>query len=156
MSGYAIARLTDAARVTELHALVQDAFAVLVIDPPSSALKETAADFGARLRRETVLVAEADGRLIGSVFCAPHGDALYVGRLAVAPDWRRHGVAGALIEAARNEARRIGAKRITLRARIALPGNVALFRRHGFVILGEESHPGFTQPTSYAMALTVV
>jgi GNAT superfamily N-acetyltransferase len=156
MSGYAVSRLTDAARIPELHLLVQGAFGVLAIDPPSSVLKETVADFAARLACETVLVAEADRRLIGSVFCAPQRDALYVGRLAVAPDWRRRGVAGALIEAARNEARRIGAKRITLRARIALPDNVALFRRHGFVIVGEESHPGFTVPTSYAMALTIV
>ena len=60
-----------------------------------------------------------------------------------------------LIEAAKAEARRIGAKRITLGARIALTSNVALFRRHGFVVVGYETHAGFSAPTSYDMELAL-
>jgi predicted N-acetyltransferase YhbS len=146
-----VLRCTDCARAEELVALLHGAFRDLPIDPPSSALKETAADVAKRLAGETAFVIEAGGSLIGSVFCAPQGDALYIGRLAVAAAWRRRGVAGALIEAAKAEARRIGARRITLKARIALASNVALFRRHGFAITAEETHPGFTAPTSYAM-----
>ncbi|MBV8839578.1 MAG: N-acetyltransferase, partial [Alphaproteobacteria bacterium] len=37
--------------------------------------------------------------------------------------------------------------------RIALPGNVALFRRHGFTVVAETCHAGFTSPTSYDMEL---
>jgi GNAT superfamily N-acetyltransferase len=151
MTGYTVERLTGTARVSELHALVQGAFGALKIDPPSSMLKETAADVAARLERETCFAALADGRLIASVFCVPQGDALYIGRLAVAPEWRGRGVAGALIDAAKAEARRIGARRITLKARIMLPDNVALFRRHGFVVTAEETHAGYSAPTSYAM-----
>ncbi len=151
MPEYTARRFVDALRVEELLALAHGAFRDLAIDPPSSALKETAADFAARLRSETCFVIEADGSLIGLVFCIRQGDALYIGRLAVAPDWRRRGVASALIEAAKDEARRIGAARITLKARIALASNIALFRRHGFAITGEETHEGFAAPTSYAM-----
>jgi len=151
---YALYRLTDAARLPELYALVQAAFGALAIDPPSSVLKETLADFDARLRDEIVIVAEAERRLIGAVFCAPQDDALYIGRLTVAPDWRRRGVAGALIGAAKAQARALGANRITLKARIMLPGNVALFRRHGFAVTAEHSHAGYSAPTSYAMAWT--
>jgi GNAT superfamily N-acetyltransferase len=152
---FAVSRFTDTARVDELLALVHGAFGELPIDPPSSVLKETAADFAARLRSETAFAAEADGELVGSVFCAPQGDALYVGRLAVRSDWRRRGVASALVDAAKAEARCIGMARITLRARIALPGNAALFQQHGFSIVGEACHPGFTAPTFYEMELTL-
>ena len=173
---FVISRLTDEAQAAALHALVQGVFGALKIDPPSSMLRETVADVAARLRRETCFVARAEGRLIGSVFCvvafssevdtgsrqenastqdSRAGAALYIGRLAVAPDWRRRGVAGALIEAAKDEARRLGARRMTLKARIALADNVALFRRHGFAVVAEETHSGYTHPTSYAMELVL-
>ena len=40
-AGYSVHRFNDAARLEELHRLVQDAFRDLPIDPPSSALKES-------------------------------------------------------------------------------------------------------------------
>ena len=155
MSGFAARRFSDASRAEELLALTHGAFRDLAIDPPSSALKETVADFAARLQRETCFVVEVDGRLIASVFCAPDDDALYIGRLAVHPDWRRRGIANALMDAIKSEARRIGMKRLTLGCRIALPSNLALFRSHGFVVVRETCHAGFTVPTSYDMELVL-
>ncbi len=154
-AGFRVRHLTDASRADELLALAHGAFGELPIDPPSSVLKETAADFAARLKSETCFAIEDNGRLIGSVFCIRQEDALYIGRLAVAPDCRRRGIATALIDAAKAEARRIGAKRMTLKARISLASNVELFRRHGFVIVAEETHAGFPAPTSYAMELAL-
>ncbi len=150
-----IQRCSDIARAAELHAFTQAVFGALDIDPPSSVLKETQADFAARLRDETCFLIEADGRVIASIFCAVKGDALYVGRLAIAPEFRRRGIASALMGAAKDEAKRRGLRRITLGARIALPGNVALFRRHGFAIVRETCHAGFTTPTSYDMELAL-
>jgi predicted N-acetyltransferase YhbS len=148
-----IRRFHDASRIEELLALVHGAFRDLPIDPPSSVLKETTTDFATRLRTDTCFVVEVDGAFIGSVFCTPEDDALYIGRLAVRADWRRRGIANALVEAAKAEAHRIGAKRMTLGCRIALVGNLALFRRHSFVVVAETCHAGFTTPTSYDMEL---
>lgn len=153
-----IRTLGDASRVAELHGLVQSAFVDLPIDPPSGVLKETLADFSERLRRETALVAEAleqpdEDAIVGSVFCIDQDSSLYVGRLAVRPDFRRRGVASALLDAAKAEAFRRGVRRVTLSTRIALADNVALFRRHGFQIVASTCHPGFSHPTSYDMEL---
>ena len=150
---FAVQRCADVACAREIHAFTQSVFGALDIDPPSSVLKESEADFAVRLAEEACFIVEDGGTLIASMFCVVDGDALYVGRLAVAPAHRRRGIANALMEAAKDEARRRGCKRITLGARIALPGNLALFRRHGFAVVRETCHPGFTTPTSYDMEL---
>src|SRR5437588_8976005 len=103
-TGYFVQRFSDPSRLEELHRFVQDAFRDLPIDPPSSALKETLADFAARLQSDTIFVASDADQLIGSIFCTPEEDALYVGRLAARSDWRRRGVAGALVDGAKAEA----------------------------------------------------
>ena len=153
---FQVRRCTDVARAREIHAFTQAIFGALDIDPPSGVLKETEADFAARLAQETCFIVEADGALVASMFCRIDGDALYVGRLAVAPSFRRRGLANALIETAKAEARRLGAKRMTLGCRIVLTSNLALFRNHGFVIVGYETHAGFSAPTSYDMELALV
>jgi predicted N-acetyltransferase YhbS len=155
-----IFRLVDSSRVEELHALVTAAFSGLAIDPPSGVLKETVADFRDRLQREIALVAQVQDSvgapaLVGSVFCANKGNSLYIGRLAVRDDFRRQGVASALLEAAKAEARGLGIGRMTLSARIALKSNVALFERHGFAVVAATAHPGFVHPTSYDMELVL-
>ena len=55
MTAYAIRRCEDPARAAEILALTHAAFASLPIDPPSSVLKETVADFSRRISAETCL-----------------------------------------------------------------------------------------------------
>jgi predicted N-acetyltransferase YhbS len=147
-AAFAVSRWTSAERLDELLALAHDAFGGL--QPPSSVLNETVDDVARRLRDGFALLARADGRLIGSVFAARQGDALYLARLAVAPVWRKQGVGRALVEAAASEARTAGLARMSLRVRQNLPGNRAYFERLGFAVTGQGQDPG--RPPYDAMA----
>ena len=60
-----------------------------------------------------LLVAEADGRLAGTVIGAWDGWRGNIYRLAVAPDYRRRGIARLLVAEADRALHRMGARRIT-------------------------------------------
>lgn len=137
-------------------AVIHRAFATLAgrIDPPSAALKETPRTLAARFeRRGAVFVAYLDGEIVGSVCADPKPDgSIYLDRLAVDPARAGHGVARALVEAVEDFARSMGHDRVTLGVRLLLTDNIALFRHLGYVETGRKAHPGFSEPTSMAMA----
>ncbi len=134
-------------------ALIRAAFADQgkATDPPSSALCETTEIVVEKLAMGGGAGLERDGRLIGLVLWAPQQDALYVGRLAVAPPWRGRGLAGRLLQAAEAEAARRGFARLRLHARIELPSNRRLFARQNFVEVELRAHPGYAGPTIVVM-----
>jgi GNAT superfamily N-acetyltransferase len=134
-------------------ALIRAAFAEQgkTTDPPSSALRETAEIVAKKLAAGGGAGIERDGALVGLVLWAPQTDALYCGRLAIAPAWRGRGFAGVLIEAAGAEARRRGLSILRLNARLELPGNRRLFARLGFAEVGLSAHPGYPTPTIVVM-----
>lgn len=140
----------DFDRWKELLDLILSSFAFMngVIDPPSSALGLTPASLAAKAAGETCFVALADDRLVGCVFAAERADALYVGRLAVAPDAQGRGIGRRLMIAVERLARRLGKPALELEARVELAGNHAVFRHMGFVETAHTSHPGYGRPTS--------
>jgi GNAT superfamily N-acetyltransferase len=99
-----------------------------------------------------VIVAETSSRLVGCVLATRQGENLYIGRLAVHPAFRRHGIAGRLLAEAEWHARATGATALTLGVRIALPDNFRYFAACGFREIGREAHPGFNHPTSIKMS----
>jgi GNAT superfamily N-acetyltransferase len=119
-----------------------------VINPPSSAERLDEVALADKIAAETVFVATLDGRLVGCVFLAPRGDHLYVGKLAVAPEFPGRGIGRALMEAAIREARRLKVAALELQTRVELTQNHAVFERLGFRHIGSTAHPGFNRPTS--------
>ena len=88
---------------------------------------------GKRLAAGAGFVAEARERMLGCVlttFNVP-GE-LYVGRLAVIPEWRRRGLGRRLMMQAEAFARERGCRAMALGVRIAFTENIALFERLGF------------------------
>jgi N-acetylglutamate synthase-like GNAT family acetyltransferase len=143
--------LSDADAVA---ALVREAFAAqaVVTDPLPSALRVTAADVEAHLRRGGGgAVACVDDGLAGSVLWEEQDGGLYVSRVAVAPAWRRRGVARALVAAAEAATRAMQLPRVHLATRLVLADNRRLFAACGFVETERTAHPGYTEPTSVAM-----
>jgi GNAT superfamily N-acetyltransferase len=141
---------SDAAAAAEL---IRAAFSDqgVITNPPSSALRETAAIVADKLAKGGGIGGEREGALIGVVLWTPEDDALYLGRLAVAPAWRGRGLAGRLIDAVEAEARRRGLGWLRVQARLELPRNRLLFARRGYVDAGVRAHPGYAEPTIAVM-----
>ncbi len=143
--------LSDADAVA---ALVRAAFAAQAVmtDPLPSALRVTAADVAAHLRRGGGgAVAVVDAGLAGSVLWEDKDGGLYVSRMAVAPAWRRRGVARMLMAAAEEAARVLRLPRVHLATRLVLTDNRRLFAACGFVETEQTAHPGYAEPTSVTM-----
>ncbi|MFW2541621.1 GNAT family N-acetyltransferase [Primorskyibacter sp. 2E107] len=134
-----------------LLTLIRRSFAEMdgIIDPPSSAHRLTPQSLAAKARSEHLYLCGTP--LTGCAFFAPRPDALYIGKLAIAPDAQRSGLGRAFIAAAETLARRLTLPKLQLETRIELTGNHAAFAALGFVKTAQKAHPGFTRPTSITM-----
>jgi N-acetylglutamate synthase-like GNAT family acetyltransferase len=83
------------------------------------------------------LVAETDGRIIGTILYAVQSDRLHLRGLAVEAGRRRTGVARALIEYLGSLARTEGLRALSLYT-VKQTGNVPVFERLGFHSVREE------------------
>ena len=129
-------------------ALIQAEFAYMdgVIDPPSSMHRLTVCDLAE-------MGSEAEVWVIGTapVACAiftVKGDALYIGKLAVAAAHRGLGHSSALLAAAQARAAAQGLRWLELQTRVELTANHATFRHMGFAEVARTAHPGFDRPTT--------
>lgn len=136
-----------------IHLLVAAAFAGMEgrIDPPSSIHRWTPGMFRTEAMAGAAFLAEDADALVGCVFAHVEGDALYLGKLAVAAPARGRGIARALIDAAAREAASRGLGRLRLQTRIELVENHAAFAAMGFGRTGESAHEGYDRPTSITM-----
>jgi len=82
------------------------------------------------------LAAERKGQLVGYLICARYDTIYHVMNVAVAPEWRRLGVASSLLRDLYRRAEPSDGARFTLEVRRSNAGAIALYEREGFRIAG--------------------
>lgn len=118
-----------------------------VLNPPSGAHKETQETIAQKIETGGGFIATLDDIVAGVVVYQPEETRLYLGRLAVLPEYRGKGIAHVLIAAVEELARQHGFPGVRLGVRVQLPQNRAFFERLGYQVTEYESHPGFTEYT---------
>jgi GNAT superfamily N-acetyltransferase len=150
-------RLTQDDDPTPVLALIRATFAYMDgrIDPPSSIHAVTPADVTRQAETGEIWVLDEPGRPVACVFLTLKSRALYVGKLAVDPAFRRQGLARQLIGHAVARAHVLGCDRLELQSRVELVENHRAFRAMGFKKTGETAHPGYDRPTSFTFTKTL-
>jgi predicted N-acetyltransferase YhbS len=145
---YALRVLTPA-DAPAVAALIRTAFAKMSapVDPPPSALRESAENVAETIACGGGGGAHAGEVLVGAVLWAEKDGGLYIARLSVRPDWRGRGIARALMDMAETEARRRLLPRMHLSTRLALADNRRLFAACGFHETEQHAHSGYSKPT---------
>ena len=133
--------------------LIRSAFAEYdgQIHPPSGAHGETQERVLKKMESGRSVLAVLGGEPVGCVVYEPNDGYVYLGRLAVLPSHRRHGIGLALVRFVERKARALGTPRVQLGVRVALPHIQAWYESHGYAIVEEKYHPGFDEPTYYMM-----
>lgn len=126
------------------------------LEPPSGAHRETVQSIGTYLQQGRAVVALLHDQAIGCVCYHQEGEHVYFGRLSVLPAFRHHGVGLALIAYVEQQARALGAQRVQLGMRIALPHLQVYYERLGYHVVRYETHEGYTEPTSVVMEKQVL
>lgn len=136
-------------RADDVHRLTQAAFGPYrQLDPPSGAVSETVAGVIDALTAGGGAVAEQGGQTVGCLRWRLTSDGdLYVGRVAVDPARHGRGIGRALMTWAEGEARRRRCHGVAVAVRLALPGNLDLYRRLGYRLTGEHRHEGYEHTT---------
>jgi tRNA threonylcarbamoyladenosine biosynthesis protein TsaE len=130
-----------AAHTDEIVAVIHHAFSARrVLDPPSTALSETAATVGAAIAEHGGLIARVDGVPAGAMLYDVDGDVLGLRRVSVDPRFQGRGVASAMVGCAEDTAVRRGLRRVRLIARVELPETTEFWRRRGYSVVERHEH----------------
>ena len=107
------------------------------LDPPSTAIAETATTVAAQLVEGAGVYAQVDGRpagaMLGVTDAADPRIATYR-RVSVHPDFQRHGIASTMVAAAEELAARAGYRRVELFARAEFAELIAYWQHRGYVV----------------------
>ncbi|MBP7320373.1 MAG: GNAT family N-acetyltransferase [Lachnospiraceae bacterium] len=81
---------------------------------------------------EEALVLEADGKVIGSMFCHVLGEFAWIGPLSIDPDYQKNGYSKEFIKAAIGRLKEKDVREIALQTMVDAPQNVSLYLKCGF------------------------
>lgn len=135
--------------------LIQSSFAFIEgrIDPPSSMQNLTLGSVSKQA--ETGEIWGIGHPVQACVFLTRKPGCVYLGKLAVAPNARRQGLARRLIDLAATRAADLRCSFVELQTRIELVENHATVEALGFREVGRTAHPGYDHPTSITYRLTL-
>jgi predicted N-acetyltransferase YhbS len=117
------------------------------LDPPSGVHTETVETIRSKLKAGHAVLAFVGDAAAGCVFYSLESSRVYLSRLAVLPEHRRHGLGRMLIEHVERKARQSNVKHIQLGLRLVLTGLRAYYERMGYRFVREGAHAGFAAPT---------
>ena len=107
-----------------------------VLDDPKSTILD---------RGGVIYMAEDNDQLVGSAALIKEEDGVYeLAKMAVAPEWRGHGISKLLIEKCLDTARSWNAKKITLYSNSQLQTALNLYKKYGFYHIANENSPYVT------------
>ncbi|NNE50778.1 MAG: GNAT family N-acetyltransferase [Sulfitobacter sp.] len=86
--------------------------------------------------------------LSACMILSPIAEVLYIGKLAVAPEARRTGLADRLIAFAEARAHARALATLEAQSRVQMTEVHDLLKKEGFREVARTAHPGFTRPTS--------
>ena len=129
----------DAASAVDLLAVVHAAFAARPpVEPPPAALSDTLQSIAEALDGGFGMLAAVDGRPVAGLIVGLDGEIATISRVAVLPDFRRRGIAGAMVQCAMDLLAADGVRTLAVRTRTEFPAVAAWWTRHGFVRVGEQ------------------
>jgi ribosomal protein S18 acetylase RimI-like enzyme len=134
--------LVDASRADLVWRLAVSAFEEFreTLVPLPGILAETVEDVMAYVKRGGAVIAWDGETAVGSARFHPEADHLYIGRVAVPPEFRRRGIASAIMHFLEAHAVSLGLDETRVEVRMALPGNVALYESLDYVPISTQPH----------------
>lgn len=133
----------------------EDLAAVLELERASFSVPWKEETFRGLLRRRTdsdLLVAEAEGAVVGYAACWTVLDQAELGNVAVSPSTRGRGIGGALVDAVVERVRRRGAAECYLEVRESNLQAQAVYERRGFAVVGRRRRY-YAHPTEDALVM---
>jgi ribosomal protein S18 acetylase RimI-like enzyme len=103
--------------------------------------KPAVEDYRPRIERGEAWLLEEGNQPVAVVILEERPDHIEVYSIAVRPEAQRKGFGAMLLRFADQRAAAIGVSEVRLYTNTRMERNIALYRRHGFVEVGERPHP---------------